>query len=57
MRTLNEECLYLHDFESLEEVRQIISEFIERYNHGWLVQRHGYMTPAQARSELTWMAA
>lgn len=57
MRTLKEECLYLHDFESLEEARQIIHEFIERYNHGWLVQRHGYMTPAQARSELTRKAA
>jgi len=57
MRTLKEECLYLHDFESLEEARQIISEFIERYNREWLVERHGYMTPAQARSELTRMAA
>lgn len=57
MRTLKEECLYLHDFESLEQARQIISEFIERYNHGWLVQRHGYMTPAQTRIELTRKAA
>lgn len=57
MRTLKEECLYLHDFESLEEAREIIKEFIERYNREWLVERHGYMTPAQARSELTRRAA
>lgn len=57
MRTLKEECLYLHDFESLEEAREIISDFIERYNHGWLVQRYGYMTPAEARGELTRKAA
>ena len=57
MRTLKEECLYLYDFESLEQARQIINDFIKRYNHGWLVQRHGYMTPAQARIEVTRKAA
>lgn len=57
MRTLKEQCLYLHDFESLEEARHIIGAFIERYNHGWILERHGYMTPAQARHELTRRAA
>ena len=32
MRTLKEECLYLHDFESLEEAREVIGEFVERYD-------------------------
>jgi putative transposase len=57
MRTLKEECLYLHDFESLEEAREEIGEFIERYNRGWLLERHGYRTPAQVREQLTRMAA
>ncbi len=57
MRTLKEECLYLHDFESLEEARDEIDAFIERYNRGWLLERHGYRTPAQVREELTRMAA
>ena len=57
IRTLKEECLYLHDFESLEEARQIIGAFIERYNHGWILERHGYKTPTQAREHLTRMAA
>lgn len=57
IRTLKEECLYLHDFQSLEEARQVIGAFIERYNRGWLLERHGYRTPAQAREELTRMAA
>jgi putative transposase len=30
MRTLKEECLYLHEFPSLEEARRIIGEFIAR---------------------------
>ena len=57
MRTLKEECLYLHDFESLEEARQEIDAFIERYNRGWLLERHGYRTSAQVRQELTLKAA
>ena len=57
MRTLKEECLYLHDFQSLEEARQVIGAFIERYNRGWLLERHGYKTPAQVREELTLKAA
>ena len=57
IRTLKEECLYLHDFESLEQARHEIDAFIERYNRGWLLERHGYMTPAQVRQELTRKAA
>ena len=45
------------DFESLEEARQEIDAFIERYNRGWLLERHGYRTPAQVRQELTLKAA
>ena len=57
IRTLKEECLYLHDFESLEEAREVIGEFIEKYNRGWLLERYGYRTPAEVRRELTRKAA
>ena len=57
IRTLKEECLYLHDFESLEEAREVIGEFIETYNRGWLLERYGYRTPAEVRRELTRKAA
>lgn len=57
IRTLKEECLYLHDFATLDEARQVIGEFIERYNHGWLLERHGYRTPVEVRRALTRMAA
>lgn len=30
-----------------------IGEFIERYNHEWLIQRHGYRTPPEVRRALT----
>jgi transposase InsO family protein len=39
IRTLKEECLYLNVFETLEEARQVISEFSDRYNYGWLIKR------------------
>lgn len=42
---------------TLEEAREAIGEFIERYNHGWLLQRHGYRTPTEARQALTRKAA
>jgi putative transposase len=56
MRTLKEQCLYLHRFQTLEEAREVIATFIERYNHEWLIERLGYRTPAQARAE-GWSAA
>ena len=57
MRTLKEKCLYLHNFQSLEEARQVIAAFIERYNRGRLLERHRYKTTAQVRYELTLKAA
>lgn len=51
IRTLKEQCLYLHRFETLEEARGLIGEFIARYNRNWLIERLGYRTPAQARAE------
>jgi transposase InsO family protein len=57
IRTLKEECVYLHDFATLAEARQVISEFVERYNRAWLLERHGYRTPAEVRRVLTRQAA
>src|SRR2546425_895579 len=51
MRTLKEQCIYLHQFESLEEARRIIGKFIAQYNTEWLIERLGHRTPAQARAD------
>ena len=50
MRTLKEQCLYLHRFPSLAEARTIIGEFIARYNTQRLIERLGHQTPAAARA-------
>jgi len=49
LRTLKEQVLWVHRFRNLEEARQLIGEFIARYNGEWLIQRLGYRSPAQAR--------
>ncbi|MGE5344527.1 MAG: transposase [Acidithiobacillales bacterium] len=57
IRTAKEECLWLHDFEDLEQARPVIAEFVNRYNHHWLIERLGYRTPARAHVELLQEAA
>ena len=56
MRTLKEQCLWLHRFESLDQAGAIIGAFIERYHREWLIEPLHYRTPAAARQELA-MAA
>ena len=57
MRTLKEQCLYLHRFQTLEEARGVIAEFIARYDREWLIERLGYRTPVQARRDTQRAAA
>jgi putative transposase len=57
IRTLKEQCIYLHRFQSLAEAERIIGEFITRYNAEWLIERLGYRTPAQARADAQRRAA
>ena len=39
------------DFQNIEEVREAVRDFIEKYNEQWLVEKLGYRSPAQARRE------
>lgn len=48
-RTLKEECLWVHDFESVEQARQVVGKWIETYNSTWLIERHGYRSPSEVR--------
>lgn len=50
-RTLNEQVFDLYDFESLEEARKVIGEFIERYNRYWLIHRLGLKSPQEYRED------
>src|SRR2546427_2903184 len=52
IRTLKEQLLWVRTFRTVEELRQALAEFRERYNQRWIVQRHNYLTPEQARQQL-----
>jgi putative transposase len=52
IRTLKEQLLWVKVFQNVEELRCALAEFRERYNQRWIVQRLGYLTPAQARQQL-----
>jgi transposase InsO family protein len=47
IRTLKEQCIWAKLYSSVEELREAIAEFIERYNSQWLIERHGHRTPRE----------
>src|SRR5207237_8824005 len=49
MRTLKEQCLYLHRFQNPAEARRFIGGFSRRYNARWLIERLRHRAPAEAR--------
>lgn len=51
IRTLKENLLWVHTFDTIEELRAALIEFARHYNETWLVARHGYRTPAQVRAD------
>ena len=48
---LKENLLWVRDFSTVEELRQALIDFKHTYNENWIIQRHGYKTPAQVRQE------
>jgi len=49
IRTLKENLLWARHFDTIEQLRAELLEFKKTYNESWLIERHGYLTPAQAR--------
>jgi transposase InsO family protein len=50
VRTLKENLLWVRSFSAVEELVAALWEFKRRYNEEWLIERHGFRTPAQVRS-------
>jgi transposase InsO family protein len=48
-RTLREQALAGRIFRNLEKVRAAVSEFVERYNQHWRLEKLGYLSPVMAR--------
>ena len=50
IRTLKENLLWVRRFDAIEELRVALHRFQEIYNQTWIVERHGYQTPAAIRA-------
>jgi putative transposase len=50
IRTLKENLLWVRRFATVEELRLALQAFKETYNRIWIIERHGYQTPAQVRA-------
>ena len=49
IRTLKENLLWVRHFATVEELRLALQAFKDLYNQSWIIERHGYKTPAQVR--------
>ena len=50
-RTLKQECVWLHHFESFEQAEQVIMAWIDRYNTERQHSALGYLTPRAWREQ------
>jgi putative transposase len=48
IRTLKEQCLWVELHDTIDQLRQAVTGFVDRYNTSWLIQRHGHQTPKEA---------
>ncbi len=52
IRTLKEQLLWVRTFQTVEELRQALLDWLHRYNEQWLIERHGFRSPSQVRRDL-----
>ena len=52
IRTLKGQLLWVRTFETVEELRLALHEWIRICNERWLVERHARRSPAQVRRDL-----
>ena len=50
-RTLKEQTIHGRVFQTLEDVRAAVAEFVKRYNQTWRLEKLAYQTPIEAREE------
>jgi putative transposase len=51
IRTLKENLLWVRTFDTIEDLRQALLAFRDTYNTTWLIERHGFLTPAAFRQQ------
>jgi transposase InsO family protein len=51
IRVLKENLLWVQHFATIEELRLALIAFKQTYNQTWIIERHGYKTPAHVRAD------
>jgi len=51
IRTLKEQLLWVRTFQTVEDLRRALLDWLRLYNEQWLVERHGFRSPAQVRRD------
>lgn len=52
IRTLKEQLLWVRTFQTVEDLRRSLHDWLRLYNEQWLVERHGFRSPTQVRRDL-----
>ena len=52
IQTLKEQVLWIERFQTFEQLRTRVREFARDYNQHWLLERHSYRTPTEAKAHL-----
>ena len=47
--TLKEQIIHGRIYRNIAELRNAVRGFVEQYNAQWIVEKNGYLSPAQAR--------
>lgn len=48
-RTLKEQIIHGRIHRNVEELREAVRAFVERYNEAWILEKNGFLSPWQAR--------
>lgn len=52
IRTLKEQLLWVRTFQTVEDLRRALHDWLRLYNEQWLVERHGFRPLIQVRRDL-----
>ncbi|MGH7758293.1 MAG: integrase core domain-containing protein [Candidatus Dormibacteria bacterium] len=50
IKTLKEQLLWVQRFGTMDDLQQALQSCKQQYNQRWLVSKHGYVAPRQARA-------
>lgn len=52
IRTLKEQLLWVRTFGTVDDLNEALQDFRTRYNSQWILERHDYRTPSEAREHM-----